>query len=1188
PPSNWTPIGPFTHSNTGSWSSGQGRVNVVCIDPSNTNTLYIGSPAGGIWKSINAGLNWTPLSDELPQIGVSGIAVDPANSNIIYIATGDKDASDTYFVGVMKSIDGGVTWNATGAIPSGSGRTASDIFIDHANSNIIWVATNSGVYRSINAGTSWTSVLAGNIKEIEIKPGDSSIVYAVTDDVFYKSTDGGATFTAIANGLPATSGRYAIEITAANPNYVYILSATLADDTFQGIYKSTDSGANFTKTLQNTDIFESTQSWYDMAFGVSQTNADEMYTGCLNVWKSTNGGDSFTKMNSWSSPAAASYTHADIHFLRFYGNKLFCGSDGGVYASTNGGTNFTSLTAGLQIGQFYKIAVARQTTTKIMGGLQDNGGHAYSNGQWKNYYGADGMDVAIDPNNSNKYYGFIQNGGTLYITRNAGNSNTSSVGAPAGESGNWITPLAVNSIGEVFGGYTKLYKLNGAGTAWVAQSTTSLGASDPNTDNIELIAIDPSNDDNMYVANAKQLYKSIDRGITFNPVALLATNITSICVHSSNSSIVYVTTSGNSSGKALKSIDGGATFADITAGLPSIAKNVIKHQARHIDNPLYVGTSLGVYYKDDTMATWQPFDTNLPNVAVKDLEINVEDSKIIAGTFGRGVWESPIPEPELCASTTSWNGSAWNNGIPTKSSAAIFNADFISTGDLEACSATVNGTAQVQFLSGHDFTVGDIVTVASGAKITFENNANLVQINSVNNIGNIVVKRDSTPLKQGDYTAWSSPVQPQNLLAFSPSTNTSRFYQFLYTGSTSATAYQSVNPTTTNFAPAKGYIILAPSNLSSVTPYNGVFNGVPNNGPYSLNVGVGGAGGTTYGYNVVGNPYPSPISANDFIRTNASMGTLYFWTHTQPYAGSEAIYKNNFATYTLMGGVASVAGGQIPDGIIQSGQGFYLKHTAIALLPTPESAFFYNYMRTKNSNGQFFKTAENQTAETEKDLFRLNLTDATNSYNQILIGYSKEATNEYDIMFDGNVMDENNTIIYSKINNENAPFAIQGKAFPFADTDVVSLGFKANTAGSYSITIENVSGLFNDQIIFIKDNTTGTVHNLKQASYTFNSELGVFNDRFEIVYTNQTLGNEQFVNTNSLIVYAKNNQIVVKSEDEAIDSIAVYDVSGKILHNSHKLNKTYFAISNIPSNNQVLLVKTALKNGQTVTKKIIF
>lgn len=636
PTSNWEPIGPFTHTNTGSWSSGQGRVNVVHVDPSNPNTIYIGSPAGGIWKSTNAGIGWVPLSDNLPQIGVSGIAVDPNNANIIYIATGDCDASDTYSIGVLKSIDGGVTWNTTGLTFTGTNSLAGDLIINPSDSNMLWCATSAGIYKTINGGTNWTLSQTGDFSQgrIRLKSGDSNTVYAVSKNRFYRSTNAGTTFTAIISGLPFSSGRMLLDVTAANPNYIYILSTT-GGGALQGIYRSVNGGTNWVKTSGDTDIFESTQSWYDLALAVSQTNANELYTGCLNVWKSTDGGASATKINNWSSPAGLTYTHADIHYMRFFGNKLYCGSDGGVYVSDNNATSFTDLTASAQISQFYKIAVSKQTASKMVGGLQDNGGHAYSDNQWKNYYGADGMDTAIDPNNSNLFYGFIQFGGSLYISNSAGNATSGGVQAPDGLEGNWVTPLVTNSTGQLFSGYTNLYVLTAG--AWVQQSVSSLGGG-----NIELIAIDPSNDDIMYVVNGGTLYKSIDRGINFTTAFTASSNITSVDVHSSDSSIVYLTTQGTF-GQALKSTNGGTAFTSISEGLPNIGKNIIVHQGRNTVNPLYIGTSLGVYYRDDTMTAWEPFDTNLPNVSVTDLEINLEDEKIVAATYGRGIWQSSIP-----------------------------------------------------------------------------------------------------------------------------------------------------------------------------------------------------------------------------------------------------------------------------------------------------------------------------------------------------------------------------------------------------------------------------------------------------------------------------------------------------------------------------------------------------------------
>lgn len=637
PSSDWQPVGPFTHTNTGSWSSGQGRVNIVHVDPSNPSVIYLGAPAGGIWKSINNGSTWIPLTDELPQIGVSGIAVDYSDSNTIYIATGDKDAGDSYCVGVYKSTDGGLTWNPTGTMGGSNPSRAGDIIIHPTNNQILWCATSNGIYKTTNAGISWTQVQAGDFSQgnIRLKPGDPTKVYASSENSFFRSVDTGSTFTAVTVSTIATTSRIIIDVTPANSNLVYALSVNTSN-TLNGIYKSTNEGVSFSRAFGTPDILESNQAWYDLALAVSPTNADEIYTGCLNVWKSTTGGSTFSKLNSWSNPTGPSYTHADIHYLGFHGNKLFAGTDGGIYVSENNGTNFTDLTAGVQISQFYKIAVAKQTSANMVGGLQDNGGHAYSGSQWKNYYGADGMDTAINPTNPNQYYGFIQNGNSLYISNSAGNAISSSVSSPGGANGNWVTPLIANNSGELFSGFAGLYKLTGS--AWVQQNVDGLG-----TGNLDEIAVDPSNDDIMYVANGVKLYKSTNRGVNFtNVFNSVNGNITFIEVHSTVSNIVYLVTEG-ASGKVLKSTDGGVSFTDFSTGLPFIGKNCIVHQGRNTDNPLYVGTALGVYYRDDTMSSWSPFDTNLPNVSVTDLEINLEDAKLIAATYGRGVWQTNIP-----------------------------------------------------------------------------------------------------------------------------------------------------------------------------------------------------------------------------------------------------------------------------------------------------------------------------------------------------------------------------------------------------------------------------------------------------------------------------------------------------------------------------------------------------------------
>lgn len=636
PASNWVPIGPINNSKPNS-TRARGRVNIVHVDPSNPNTIYMGTPAGGIWKSTNSGTTWAPMSDELPQIGVSGIAVDYSNPNTIYISTGDKDAADTYSIGVMKSTDGGTTWNTTGLSFTNTSTRSGDILIHPTNNQILWCATSVGLQRSTNGGTTWTIVQTGNFSQgsIRLKPNDPSTVYAVSTNRFFKSTNTGSSFTTITTGLPFTSGRMVMDVSAANSDYIYILSSSTSNG-FQGVFKSTNGGTNWSNVSgTSTNILENTQSWYDLTLAVSSTNAEEVYTGCLNIWKSTNGGASFTVINSWSS-YTPSFTHADIHYLGFFNNKLYCGSDGGNYVSTNGGTTFTEITGEAQIGQIYKISVSKQSASKISAGFQDNGGFAYNGGLWRDYHGGDGMDTAISPANNNIIYGFLYYGQSLFISSNSGNSLSSSVAKPTTEpNGNWVTPMVANNAGELFAGWTKLFRLSG--TTWVQQSTGNIGSG-----NIELLAVDPSNDDIMYFANGTGLYKSIDKGINVNLVYTAPTPITSIDVHSSDSNIVYLTTS-EISGLALKSTNGGTSFTSFSQGLPNIAKNIIVHQGRNTTNPLYLGTSLGVYYRDDSMSQWEPFDTNLPNTDVTDLEINLEDNLIIASTYGRGVWQSIIP-----------------------------------------------------------------------------------------------------------------------------------------------------------------------------------------------------------------------------------------------------------------------------------------------------------------------------------------------------------------------------------------------------------------------------------------------------------------------------------------------------------------------------------------------------------------
>lgn len=631
----WSCVGPFSHTGTGSWSPGQGRVNVITEDPMDSKKVYLGAPNGGLWVSKDDGATWTPLTDNLPRIGVSAIAIDPKNTNILYIGMGDDEASDCPSIGILKSTDGGATWNNTGLIFTATGGTnmkCTEIFIDPANSSTLWASTSDGLYKTTNAATTWTKTLTGNIKDLCIKPGNSTILYAVTTNKFYKSTDGGTTFTTVTSGLPSSAGRFSIDVTPADPERVYLIASTTSNG-YQGVYRSNDGGTSFTAVNTSTNVFENTQSWYTMPIGVSATNANEVYVGCLNLWKSTNGGTSFTRLNNWST-VNSTYTHADIHYIQAFKGRIYVGSDGGIYRSSNSGSSFTDYTKGVVIGQMYRMSGSPTNKNILVAGLQDNGGYGWNGSNWNNYHGADGMDCAVDLINSNTMYGFIQNGGSLYRSTNGGQSGSQYV---TGKSGNWITPLVADKDGSLLAGFADLWRLKG--TTWSKLSTFSFGG------NLNGIEIAPSDSKVIYVFRSSNLYKTTNGGTNFtNITSGLSGTITSVEVHYSDPAKVWVTVGGWTNGtKIFYSSNGGANWINISYNLPNFPANIIKQEVGNTKNALYIGFDVGIYYTDNTLNnTWVPFMNGLPNSSVRDLEINEGAKLIRAATYGRGIWESPV------------------------------------------------------------------------------------------------------------------------------------------------------------------------------------------------------------------------------------------------------------------------------------------------------------------------------------------------------------------------------------------------------------------------------------------------------------------------------------------------------------------------------------------------------------------
>ena len=537
---------------------------------------------------------------------------------------------------------------------------------------------------------------------------------------------------------------------------------------------------------------------------------------------------------------------------------------------------------------------------------------------------------------------------------------------------------------------------------------------------------------------------------------------------------------------------------------------------------------------------------------------------------------TPLP---CGAIATTWNGSSWSNGRPVNNVAATIAGNYASDGDLACCSLAVTNTSQVTIQSGHNFIVSGDVAVAATANFTVENNANLIQLDDVANTGTITVHRNTSPLIRLDYAMWSTPVTgSQTLKQFSNLTLNNRFYTY----GTSGNVYTVVSdPANTPFAEGTGYLIRMPDNHPATpTVWSGQFTGIPKNG--SIDVPLTYLSGTQK-YNAIGNPYPSTISAESFLNANQTdlEGIVYFWRKTNNAAGTA------YASYTLGGATTTSPTSPIPNGTIQVGQGFIVAAKNVA---TP-MASFTNALRVDNNNNQFFRSAFGLPYLTETTMERhriwLNLTNDAGLFSQMLVGYMSSATNEVDAFIDGKYIGDSDTALSSLLAGEE--YVIQGRLLPFETTDVVPLVFKTSNAGSFMISLGAFDGLFEgDQSIYLRDNLLGIVNDLREAGYSFETEAGVFNNRFDLLYENTTLGIGEDVYSNSVQVATGGSQLKIKSSVEPLSKITVYDVLGRTLFQSSTLQQQEFVVPGLTPLHQALFVKIVMNNGQAVLRKVVF
>lgn len=681
----WTLIGP---NNIG------GRITGIAIDPFNTANVYFTAADGGIWKSTNGGAVFTPIADNLATMSMGSIAIDPTNTNIIYVGTGEANFSgDSYpGIGVVKSTDAGATWNLAGTkFSSNIGRMA----VHPTSPNIVLAASKDGVYRSSNAGSTWTRVQTGTANDVAIHTSNPNIMLAGGSGFgVARSSDAGITWARCSTGIAYDSlgGRIALDICEKTPDVVYAVFNRPSGGSLRAVYKSTDAGLTWTRTTQTSPNFFGTQGWYDISIVVDPFNPNTVLIGGISHYRSTNGG------YAWST---VSIGHVDQHAAEFDPNFpgiVYVGNDGGMYKSTNTGATFTSLNNGLSITQFYELGVAEQDHKLMYGGTQDNGSKKGTGSlNWNNATGGDGAYCVIDPKNSLYVYTEYQNGSHNRSTN--GGSSFSAINTGLVGSGLWVTPVAIHPVTTevLFTATTKqLYKTTNRGTLWFAFN----GNMDSST-SIETIEICQTNPSIMLCGKTNgKVWLTTNAGASWTNVStgLPSLSLTEVVIDPTNTDVFYATFSGYSSKHVWRTTNAGALWTDITNNLPNIPTNCIAVNP-YIPSTLYVGTDFGCYISENSGSSWQALNTGLPLSVVVDLDLHKSSGLLRAATHGRSIYELAIALP---VELTSFSGQMQDDHVQLewRTSSETNNRGFV----IERSFGKSSDWTEIGFVDGHGST----------------------------------------------------------------------------------------------------------------------------------------------------------------------------------------------------------------------------------------------------------------------------------------------------------------------------------------------------------------------------------------------------------------------------------------------------------------------------------------------------
>lgn len=669
---NWQNLGPILDSQTSRLQiPGVGRTNHVAFHPNDPMVVFCGTPAGGLWRSYDGGNNWVSNTDDLPTLGVSAIAFDPFNPSTVYIGTGDRDAGDAPGMGVMKSVDGGLSWQFANS--GMEDLTVGDIVCDPQTPGVVLAATRNGVRRSTDYGATW-EVTSNTMyyKQILFKPGNSQVVYATAQGRFFRSDDNGASFTQVTNGMQSAT-RSVIAVTAADPERVYVCAANTYD--FRGFFQSTDSGLSFTEMSDSPNILgwsasgdqSGGQAWFDLCMEADPINPDRVFVGGIRMKRSDDGGATWIDIQN-------SFLHVDHHWTKFSphdGNLYLC-NDGGIYRYQNQ-TTWVDISHGIISGQIYKFGQAPITANKALSGYQDNGTMEFNGVGWRRAGGADGFECQYDPYDEATYYNSIYYGQVYRSNNEVTNEKICGIDELGiTEEGAWSAPWFVSRFNSnaMFAGLKNVWRSKNIkhpirdSIVW-ERISFNLGGSN----NVNLNGLVQSRADSnvLYMSKgSRRFFRTMNANAPVDEVVWsdlsnllpwVQQPVTAIETHPVDSSVVYI----GFDNRVWKSVDYGDTWEDFSGSLPFVSMNSLAIDI-NAEESLYVGTDNGVYFREAGMDDWVSFSNNLPlGVRVTEIEIyyglTPEANRLRASTYGRGMWETDLHG----AAVNHFPATAWMN-----------------------------------------------------------------------------------------------------------------------------------------------------------------------------------------------------------------------------------------------------------------------------------------------------------------------------------------------------------------------------------------------------------------------------------------------------------------------------------------------------------------------------------------------